>query len=259
MVPLLATTGRRSGGRTAVAAFSTVRPVVQSQFITMGSLLSTGSRRVSNTSGPSNCFSPRRHSLVRAFATSSNTPPPAPPVEVSPSDHGTTPLTSLLGDSSSSSSSSSSNTTTTSTTWNPHKRLAQTLQQRGWIQPTPIQAHAIPLLCAGHDVMASAQTGSGKTLLFALPLVQRLEQDFPRNPPGHPTALIINPTRELAQQSAAVLDDLLKLVSHRKITTAVAVGGVRTNHHALQQASIVVAKKNTTRIDLLTDENSSQA
>ena len=240
MVPLLATTGRRSGGRTAVAAFSTVRPVVQSQFITMGSLLSTGSRRVSNTSGPSNCFSPRRHSLVRAFATSSNTPPPAPPVEVSPSDHGTTPLTSLLGDSSSSSSSSSSNTTTTSTTWNPHKRLAQTLQQRGWIQPTPIQAHAIPLLCAGHDVMASAQTGSGKTLLFALPLVQRLEQDFPRNPPGHPTALIINPTRELAQQSAAVLDDLLKLVSHRKITTAVAVGGVRTNHHALQQASIVV-------------------
>ena len=75
--------------------------------------------------------------------------------------------------------------------------LVQALTERGYIEPTPIQAGMIPLMLAGADVIGQAQTGTGKTAAFALPILQNLE-------PGQklPQALVLAPTRELALQVA---------------------------------------------------------
>jgi superfamily II DNA/RNA helicase/DNA topoisomerase IA len=147
-----------------------------------------------------------------------------PNVEISPADHGTVQLTSLVENNSL------------------HQSLTRRLRKNKLIHPTPIQAHALPLLLEGYDVMASAQTGSGKTLLFTLPLCQQLlTSSNQRRRPNHPTALVINPTRELAQQSEKVIRDLLtSSSSSRSLQTALAVGGISTNRSALAQADVVV-------------------
>ena len=81
--------------------------------------------------------------------------------------------------------------------------LLKALTDSGYTTPTPIQAQAIPLALAGGDLMAGAQTGTGKTAAFALPLLQKL-LPFANNgasPAKHPVrALILTPTRELAIQ-----------------------------------------------------------
>jgi ATP-dependent RNA helicase DeaD len=80
---------------------------------------------------------------------------------------------------------------------NLHPQLVQALTERGYTTPTPIQAGLIPLMLAGADVIGQAQTGTGKTAAFALPILQNLE-------PGQklPQALVLAPTRELAMQVA---------------------------------------------------------
>ncbi|HET7126258.1 MAG TPA: DEAD/DEAH box helicase, partial [Lysobacter sp.] len=80
--------------------------------------------------------------------------------------------------------------------------LLRTLAEAGYDHPTPIQAEAIPLVLAGHDVLGGAQTGTGKTAAFALPLLQRLAKQTPANGPRKPRALVLVPTRELAVQVA---------------------------------------------------------
>jgi superfamily II DNA/RNA helicase len=85
--------------------------------------------------------------------------------------------------------------------------LLQALAECGYAEPTPIQAQTIPLLLAGRDVIASAQTGTGKTAAFILPALQRLAGQGPRAAPkrrnvGVPGVLVLAPTRELAQQVA---------------------------------------------------------
>ena len=74
-------------------------------------------------------------------------------------------------------------------------RLLQAVGKMGYVEPTPIQREAIPAIIAGKDVVGCAQTGTGKTAAFMLPLLQRIE-------PGRklPRALIVTPTRELALQ-----------------------------------------------------------
>jgi ATP-dependent RNA helicase RhlE len=72
--------------------------------------------------------------------------------------------------------------------------LAYAVQQMGYTEPTPIQRQAIPLVLAGRDVIGSAQTGTGKTAAFALPILQRL------GPHGALRCLVLEPTRELALQ-----------------------------------------------------------
>src|ERR1700677_1260631 len=67
----------------------------------------------------------------------------------------------------------------------------------GYIEPTPIQLRAIPLILAGRDVIGSAQTGTGKTAAFALPILSKLASHTPER---CPRALILEPTRELAAQ-----------------------------------------------------------
>ena len=81
--------------------------------------------------------------------------------------------------------------------------LLRAVEEQGYTEPTPIQAQAIPLVLAGRDVMGGAQTGTGKTASFVLPILQRLSRhaNTSASPARHPVrALILTPTRELAVQ-----------------------------------------------------------
>src|SRR6185437_3144518 len=89
----------------------------------------------------------------------------------------------------------------------------------GFTRPTPIQADAIPPALAGRDVLACAQTGSGKTAAFLLPILDHLLT----RPRGTTRALILTPTRELAAQ---ILKELEELAVHTPITAAAIFGGV---------------------------------
>ena len=75
--------------------------------------------------------------------------------------------------------------------------LVQTVTKLGYAEPTPIQAGIIPLMLAGHDVLGQAQTGTGKTAAFALPILQNLDPHA-----RHVQTLVLAPTRELAMQVA---------------------------------------------------------
>lgn len=97
--------------------------------------------------------------------------------------------------------------------------LLQACEALGYTQPTPVQTQAIPLVLAGEDVMAEAQTGSGKTAAFALPALDA----FAHTKGSKPTVLIVTPTRELALQIAEVCQTVAKYTHHRVV---VAVGGV---------------------------------
>src|SRR5512143_3105231 len=83
--------------------------------------------------------------------------------------------------------------------------LVRAVTEHGYTQPTPIQAQAIPAVLAGGDLLAGAQTGTGKTAGFVLPLLQRLSSTRPGASAGRShkkpiRALILTPTRELAAQ-----------------------------------------------------------
>ena len=98
--------------------------------------------------------------------------------------------------------------------------LLRALAELGYTTPTPIQAEAIPLVLAGRDLLGGAQTGTGKTAAFALPLLQRLVQATAVRGPRKPRALILTPTRELAVQVARQPQDLrprLRLQTSRPI------------------------------------------
>jgi ATP-dependent RNA helicase RhlE len=78
--------------------------------------------------------------------------------------------------------------------------LVRVVAQQGYTEPTPVQTQAIPLVLAGRDVLAGAQTGTGKTAAFVLPMLQRLHASRPTSGPRVIRALILTPTRELALQ-----------------------------------------------------------
>jgi ATP-dependent RNA helicase RhlE len=78
--------------------------------------------------------------------------------------------------------------------------LLRAVAQQGYTDPTPVQTKAIPLVLDGRDVLAGAQTGTGKTAAFVLPMLQRLHASRPANGPRVIRALILTPTRELALQ-----------------------------------------------------------
>ncbi|MBK6496374.1 MAG: DEAD/DEAH box helicase [Gemmatimonadetes bacterium] len=100
-----------------------------------------------------------------------------------------------------------------------HPDLLRGIKELGFTRPTPIQADAIPPALAGRDVLACAQTGSGKTAAFLLPILHQL-MDKPRRTTR---TLILTPTRELAAQ---ILADLNDLAVHTPITGAAVFGGV---------------------------------
>ncbi|MRS12277.1 MAG: DEAD/DEAH box helicase [Actinobacteria bacterium] len=97
-------------------------------------------------------------------------------------------------------------------------RLLEAVAAMGYTSPTPIQRDAIPTVLEGRDVVGCAQTGTGKTAAFVLPVMQRIAAN-----PGGPRALVVTPTRELAVQIEDVAGQVAKHTKHR---VAVVYGGV---------------------------------
>ncbi|WP_038029299.1 MULTISPECIES: DEAD/DEAH box helicase [unclassified Thioalkalivibrio] len=105
--------------------------------------------------------------------------------------------------------------------------LLRALDQAGYKTPTPIQAQAIPEVLKGGDLLAAAQTGTGKTAGFTLPILQRLtDGPAPERKPGRPRALILTPTRELAAQ---VHDSVRTYGRHLSLKSMTIFGGVNMN------------------------------
>ncbi|RAV08656.1 DEAD/DEAH box helicase, partial [Paenibacillus contaminans] len=95
--------------------------------------------------------------------------------------------------------------------------LVKQLQAAGITEATPVQAESIPLIAAGHDLIAEAQTGTGKTLAFVLPMLEKINPDSP-----HVQGLVMTPTRELAIQ---ITDELEKLAPVVKVNVLAVYGG----------------------------------
>ncbi len=104
--------------------------------------------------------------------------------------------------------------------------IQRVLASEKYLHPTPIQSQAIPHLLAGSDLLGCAQTGTGKTAAFALPILQRLDQDRKQAQPRSPRVLVLSPTRELASQIA---DSFRTYGKHLQIKHTVVFGGVGQN------------------------------
>lgn len=100
------------------------------------------------------------------------------------------------------------------------------IEQQGYQSPTPIQQQTIPLILQGKDVLGGAQTGTGKTAAFTLPILQLLHDNPLVLQPRQVRCLILTPTRELAQQ---VADNVAAYARHLPLQTAVFYGGVSIN------------------------------
>ncbi len=113
-------------------------------------------------------------------------------------------------------------------------KLLRAVANSGYTAMTPIQAKAIPVVLAGRDVMGAAQTGTGKTAAFTLPLLQRMlkHENASASPARHPVrALVIAPTRELADQ---VANNVKTYASHTQLRSAVVFGGIDMKPQTLQ-------------------------
>jgi ATP-dependent RNA helicase RhlE len=106
----------------------------------------------------------------------------------------------------------------------------------GYTEPTPIQLRAIPIILSGQDIIGSAQTGTGKTAAFALPILSKLGEHAP-----YPRVLILEPTRELAAQVETAIRDFARFT---KLNAAVLYGGVgygKQNDALRAGADIIIA------------------
>lgn len=104
--------------------------------------------------------------------------------------------------------------------------IGRAVSEAGYITPSPIQEQAIPSLLKGRDMLGCAQTGTGKTAAFTLPILQYLVLGKKRPVPGKPLVLILAPTRELAAQ---IGDSVAKYGKHTKTSHTVIFGGVGQN------------------------------
>ena len=122
------------------------------------------------------------------------------------------------------------------------RALVRAASDRGYAEPTAIQAAAIPAALARRDVLASAQTGSGKTAAFALPILQQLE-GIRREAPRRTHALVLVPTRELAAQVGESMRDLAQHLA-APVKVAIVFGGVSINPQMMKLrggAEVVIA------------------
>ena len=113
-------------------------------------------------------------------------------------------------------------------------KLLRAVVDSGYTAMTPIQAKAIPIVLAGRDVMGAAQTGTGKTAAFTLPLLQKMlrHENASMSPARHPVrALVLAPTRELADQ---VAENIKKYAKHSNLRSAVVFGGIDMKPQTLQ-------------------------
>ncbi len=102
--------------------------------------------------------------------------------------------------------------------------MQRVVEAVGYREPTPIQAQTIPLILEGMDLIAQAQTGTGKTAAFALPILQRLNAIETDPAPSSPRVLVLAPTRELAQQVADTFEEFERHIP-RSIDVATVIGG----------------------------------
>ena len=128
--------------------------------------------------------------------------------------------------------------------------LLRALAARNYTVPTPIQARAIPHLLEGRDLLGIAQTGTGKTAAFALPMLQLLHAANRRPQPKMPRALVLAPTRELATQIADSCDAYGK---NLRLRTAIVFGGVGQTPqvHALQRGVDILVATPGRLLDLI--------
>ncbi len=132
--------------------------------------------------------------------------------------------------------------------------LRRALTAENYTTPTPIQARAIPVILSGRDVLGIAQTGTGKTAAFGLPLLQRLADPRVAPVPHSPRALILAPTRELAIQ----IDESLRSYGrHLKLRHAVILGGVNQNRQvqALRQGVDILVATPGRLLDLVAQKH----
>ena len=104
-----------------------------------------------------------------------------------------------------------------------HHGILKAVQQCGYSTPTPIQSEAIPKILAGSDIIASANTGTGKTAAFVLPALQRLTKRRVKKQNGKPSILILTPTRELANQVSQAIRNYGK---NTRFYSVILVGGM---------------------------------
>src|SRR5277367_2820976 len=135
------------------------------------------------------------------------------------------------------------------------EKILEGVKAMGYTDPTPIQLRAIPLVLAGRDVIGSAQTGTGKTAAFALPILSKLVQHAPG-----PRALILEPTRELTAQVETAVHNYARFTNLRTTVVYGGVGYGRQTDELRAGADIVVAtpgrlldhmEKGTVRFDKL--------
>src|SRR3954453_7624453 len=123
--------------------------------------------------------------------------------------------------------------------------IQQALDELGYVEPSPIQEEAIPELLSGHDVIGQAQTGTGKTAAFGLPMLQYLEPDN-----GEVQAIVLTPTRELCIQ---VTQALRAYAEHLDVEIVAVFGGapIRAQQSRLRSGAQVVVTTVGRMMDLL--------
>ena len=115
-------------------------------------------------------------------------------------------------------------------------KVLEGVKAMGYVDPTPIQLRSIPLILEGKDVIGSAQTGTGKTAAFVLPILSKLGEST-----GVPRALIVEPTRELAAQVETAIRDLARFMNLRVSVIFGGVGYGKQNEELLNGVDIIVA------------------
>ncbi len=125
-----------------------------------------------------------------------------------------------------------------------------------YTEPTPIQQQTIPLALEGDDLIAQAQTGTGKTAAFALPILQRLSQVDPDDGPSPVRALVLAPTRELAQQVADTFEEFEQYMPRGIGITAI-IGGesIEFQRRHLRNGVQVVVATPGRLLELIREEN----
>src|SRR3982074_2551790 len=119
--------------------------------------------------------------------------------------------------------------------------ISRALKEENYLTPTPIQAQTIPLALTGRDVVGIAQTGTGKTAAFALPILHRILEHRIKPQPKACRVLVLSPTRELSGQ---ILDSFNAYGRHMRLTSALAIGGVpmgRQVRSVMQGVEVMVA------------------
>lgn len=128
--------------------------------------------------------------------------------------------------------------------------IMQALEKLEYVQPTPIQVQAIPLVLEGRDLFGCAQTGTGKTAAFALPILQMLATQTPKPGPRRIQALILAPTRELAAQIGDNISAYREYLSVRHVTVFGGVGQ-KPQVKALQQGTDILVATPGRLLDLI--------